>query len=97
MKPKWNPNRRELTVRDVVIKRYRQPAANQVRLLTEFQEIGWPERIHDPLPYDRHIDPKQRLRDTVYCLNTHHVTRDLIRFEMDGSGEGVLWKLRKCF
>jgi hypothetical protein len=94
MRPSWNPNRREVKVGDALIKRFRQPSANQERLIKEFHDLDWPERIVDPLPHNPRIDPKRRLRDTVHCLNIHQVTKDLLHFGMDGTGEGVLWEVR---
>ncbi|MHB0958236.1 MAG: hypothetical protein ACYC0X_12220 [Pirellulaceae bacterium] len=93
-KPRWNPVRRELWVGDSLIKRYRQPAPNQEPVLAAFEEEGWPQRIDDPLSPNWDIDPKRRLRDTVAGLNSSHKTKDLIVFEPDGTGEGVLWELQ---
>lgn len=92
-KPKWNPIRRELWLGGSLIKQFRQPAGNQEKVLAAFEEEGWPERIDDPLSPNREIEPKKRLRDTVNALNGSHKTKDLIVFEADGTGEGVLWGL----
>jgi hypothetical protein len=92
MKPVWNPIRREVTLNGAVIKRFRRPAQNQIRLLEAFQEDGWPEFIDDPLPPEGDIAPKHRLRGTVYHLNKNHITKGLIRFHTDGTGQGVLWE-----
>ena len=93
LKPIWNPARRELWLGDFLIKRYRQRPGNQERILAVFQEEGWPEKVDDPLPFVRGIDAKKRLRDTVRTLNASHVTKNILRFEMDGTGQGVLWQL----
>jgi hypothetical protein len=95
LKPQWNPNRRELTVDGNVIKRFRQRRGNQERLVIGLHEASWPEHIDDPLPYDPRIDPKRRLRDTVHSLNIRQHTKGVLRFEMDGTGEGILWEVRK--
>jgi hypothetical protein len=80
-------------VGDSLIKQFRQPAGNQETVLAAFEEEGWPERIDDPLSPNREIEPRKRLRDTVNALNGSHKTKDLIVFEADGTGEGVLWEL----
>jgi hypothetical protein len=33
------------------------PAGNQELMLSAFQEEGWPEHIHDPLPGNHLTDP----------------------------------------
>lgn len=97
LKPHWDADRRELTVTGKLIKRFRRPSENQERLLTVFEEEGWGVKILDPLPFEPISDPKHRLRDTVYHLNKHHITKDIIRFHTDGTGEVVLWELRHMF
>lgn len=93
MKPTWNSARRELCLGDKLIKRYRQRPGNQERILAAFQEDGWPEKVDDPLPFLPDSQAKKRLRDTVHSLNSNHATNNILRFEMDGTGEGVLWQL----
>jgi hypothetical protein len=88
-RPRWDSQRRELHFRGQVVKRYRQPAKNQERILQEFQEAEWPDRIDDPLPGDSN-DPHQRLADAIRGLNDN----DAIRFERDGTGEGILWRAK---
>jgi hypothetical protein len=61
-----------------------------VRILKAFQEEGWPVRIDDPLPFQKGIDSKSRLRDTVKALNR---SQQVLRFHLDGTGEGVRWEL----
>jgi len=89
--PYWDSRLRELRLGRVLVKRFRQPSANQERILAAFQEEGWPERIDDPLPPDPEHDPKERLRATVKALNRNQQHR-LIRFQSDGRGQGVLWE-----
>ena len=91
-KPTWDSSLRELRVGELVIKRFRQPAWNQVSVLASFQELRWPRRIDDPLTGDSGIEPKRRLRDTVFALNRSHVTAKVLVFEADGTGTGVIWK-----
>lgn len=86
--PVWDRDRRELSFKGKVVKRFRQPAPNQQPILDAFQEEGWPPRIDDPLPVTRGGDRRQRLADAVRGLNA----MDFIRFELDGTTEGVLWK-----
>jgi hypothetical protein len=90
--PIWDPDLRELRVGELVVKRYRQPAWNQVTVLASFQELRWPRRIDDPLTGNSGIEPKRRLRDTIFALNRNHVTVNVLVFEADGTGTGIIWK-----
>jgi hypothetical protein len=92
VKPKWDPERQELRVGDVIVKQFKVPAANQERILAAFEEDGWPIRIDDPLPPASEQDSKRRLHDTINSLNRNQ-KQSLIRFLGDGSGQGVLWQL----
>ena len=92
--PTWESDLRELRVGKLVIKRFRKPAGNQVTVLASFQELRWCRRIDDPLPGNAGYDPKRRLRDTVFALNRNHVTDNVLVFEADGTGTGVIWKWR---
>ena len=91
-KPTWDPDLRELRVGEVVIKRFRQPARNQVTVLASFQELGWPRRIDDPLTGNCEMEPKRRLRDTVFALNRNHLSAWVLVFEADGTGTGIIWR-----
>ncbi len=89
-KPCWDAERRQLRVSEHVVKYFRWPAPNQERVLAAFEEDGWTTRIDDPLfPADGQ-EPKERLHDTIKCLNRRQKVR-LIRFRGDGTGEGVVW------
>jgi hypothetical protein len=88
--PTWDGHRRELWFGDILVKRFRQPAKNQETILAAFQEEGWPPRIDDPLSGDNLSDAKDRLHESVRRLNVQQ--HPLIRFESDGTGEGILWK-----
>lgn len=90
-KPSWDMERRQLTFRGKVVKRFRWPAPNQETILSVFSEEGWPLKIADPLSQEKGLDPKRRLGDTIKCLNRNQFSR-LIRFRGDGTGEGVLWE-----
>lgn len=88
--PRWDPNRRELWLDGMLVKRFRQPAPNQEKILSAFQEEGWPPSIDDPLSQNPEQNPKRRLNQTIRNLNRFHQT-SLIRFGGDGTGECVMW------
>lgn len=93
-KPHWDAMRRELRIADVVVKRFRVPARNQELILRAFEEENWPPHIDDPLPVSETISPQTRLHDAINRLNRHQTNR-LIRFQGNGRGTGISWKLRK--
>lgn len=90
--PRWDRDRQELRLGESIVKRFKSPAANQLAILTVFEEEGWPPRIDDPLPPRPDQDPKRRLHDTINSLNRNRKL-PLIRFFGDGSGQGVRWEL----
>jgi hypothetical protein len=90
-KPHWDAQRRELRYRGLVVKRFHKPAPNQELILTSFQELGWPQRIDDPLPPQGEIVPSIRLHDTLGRLN-RTLQKPLLHFGSDGTGQGVVWK-----
>jgi hypothetical protein len=92
LKPHWDARRRELTVAGSLIKRYRVPARNQETILSVFEEEGWAEHIHDPLPATLDIDAPTRLHDAINRLNRSQIN-PLVRFHGDGKGTGVFWEL----
>jgi hypothetical protein len=92
--PTWDADLRELRVGKLVIKRFRQPAENQVTVLASFQELLWSRRIDDPLTGNSDCERKRRLRDTVFGLNRNHLTPNVLVFEADGTGTGIIWKWR---
>jgi hypothetical protein len=92
--PTWQADLGELRVGELVVKRFRQPAGNQVTVLASFQELHWPRRIDDPLTGNSEVEPKRRLRDTVFALNRNHVTANALIFEADGTGTGIIWRWR---
>ena len=90
--PIWDRGRHELYLADFLVKRFRWPAKNQETVLAAFEEERWPtEGVDDPLPPHPDNDPKQRLRDTIKCLNRYQKNR-FIRFRGDGTGERVIWE-----
>jgi len=76
-----------------IVKRFRWAAANQECVLRAFEDLGWPERIENPLPSDQKVVPKVRLHDTIKCLNRKQES-PLLRFRGDGTGLGVIWEPR---
>ncbi len=91
--PRWDPLARELWVGDLLVKRFRQPADNQERVLAALEEEGWARRIDDPLPGDGCIDRHDRLRETIRSLNARQLHK-LIVFKRDGTGNGLTWEFR---
>lgn len=83
--PVWNLTMRELRIAHSIVKRFLTRADNQIRILNELQEHGWPSHIDDPLPPNGSTEPKRRLHDTINKLNQHQVNR-LIQFRGDGTG-----------
>ena len=92
IKPVWNKGRRELCFGGVVVKRFRQPAKNQLSVLESFQELRWPAHIDNPLTGGDSVDARDRLHDTIRRLN-NHIGR-VIHFMSDGLGQGITWELR---
>jgi hypothetical protein len=89
--PYWDGEDRTLYFGDQVVKEYRVLSPNQETVLSAFQEEGWPHYIDDPLPPLGDQNPKQRLRDTIRCLNDNQ-RNHLIRFRGDGTGERIRWE-----
>jgi hypothetical protein len=89
--PFYDRDQRELWARGQLVKRYRQRAPDQETILLAFQELGWPRRIDDPLTRHPGKDSTERLGGVVARLN-HHQKKPLIRFERDGTGEGIIWR-----
>jgi hypothetical protein len=94
LKPRWNVIRRELSLAGLIVKRFRVPARNQETILSVFEEEGWAEHIHDPLPATQDIDAPTRLHDAINRLNKCQINA-LVRFHGDGKGTGVFWELRQ--
>jgi hypothetical protein len=90
-KPRWNATRRELSLGGLIVKRFRVPARNQETILSVFEEEGWAEHIHDPLPKTHDIDAPTRLHDAINRLNRCQIN-PLLRFHGDGKGTGVFWE-----
>ena len=92
IKPRWDGIRRELSLAGLIVKRFRVPARNQETILSVFEEEGWVEHIHDPLPSTLDIDAPTRLHDAINRLNRSQIN-PLLRFHGDGKGTGIFWEL----
>jgi hypothetical protein len=89
--PRWDHESRVLYLGGQVVKRFKRPSPNQDRVLSAFEEEGWPNRIYDPLPPKDEVVTKNRLHATIKWLNLNQETR-LLRFRGDGTGECVCWE-----
>ena len=92
VRPYWDADDRTLYMGQQVVKEYRVRSPNQEAVLSAFEEEQWPHYIDDPLSPVGDQNPKQRLRDTIKCLNANQ-RNHLIRFRGDGTGERVRWEL----
>lgn len=90
--PTWNDDTRELYWGNLLVKRFRKPAENQVEILAAFEKEGWPRVIPDPLGGKGDAVAAKRLGDTIFALNKGLEIPGIIRFERDGTGEGVRWE-----
>ncbi|HCS55351.1 hypothetical protein [Rubinisphaera sp.] len=86
--PTWNRDRGELWYQGVKVRSVANvlTAKLVVTILDVFEEVGWAERIDDPLTAGP--DP-ERLRSAIKSLNkglTH------LRFLADGTGIGIRWE-----
>ena len=79
----------------LIVKRFRVPARNQETILSVFEEEGWAEHIHDPLPVNHDIDAPTRLHDAINRLNRCQIN-PVLRFHGDGKGTGVFWDLSQA-
>ncbi len=93
--PYWNRARHEVYVGEILVKRFKWPAQNQETVLDALEEENWPDMgIYDPLSPHAEKDPKQRLRDTIKCLNRYQ-EHAFLRFRGDGTGERVIWEFTR--
>jgi len=90
-RPSWDSGSNELRVGHQVVKKFKQPSAVQKLILQDFEELGWPCSIDDPLPPNGRTRPKTRLHDAIIRLNRHQKSR-LIRFAGDGTGTEICWE-----
>ena len=92
--PKWDCDRQELRVGNILVKQFKVPALNQERILAAFEEECWPIHIDDPLPPHPEQDSKRRLHDTIISLNRNQ-KYPLIHFSGNGNGQGIRWELSR--
>ena len=90
-RPHYDRELRVLSLGGKVVKRFREPAANQELVLAAFEELGWPERIDDPIPPHDGVDPRECLHSTIERLNRNQFCNG-IKFSGDGTGKGVSWE-----
>jgi hypothetical protein len=97
--PVWNADAGELQYGGET-KTYANPAENQRRILSAFQEAGWPTAIDDPTPPRPRIEVGRfgkkikdgRLNQTIRSLN---VSIPFLRFAGTGNGQGIRWEPRE--
>ncbi len=94
LKPSWDRLNGRLRLGIRVIKRVRsiRQAKNVVLILDSFEDLGWPERVDDPLPSHPDIDRVERLYEAVKSLNDR---LKLIRFSTVGAG--ICWNRQDCY
>lgn len=86
--PHYDADQRELWLGDQLVKRFRQPAPNQERVLSAFRELDWPRVIDSPFK-DNEVE---KFRESIRSLNDYQQA-GRIEFYMVGTGESVGWKL----
>lgn len=89
--PRWDGQAGELHYRERLVKRFRNAASNQRRILEEFQRRRWPGELADPLPADPEVNRKQRLHDTIKNLNRGQLELCL-RFYVADAGHSAGWR-----
>ena len=83
-----------LRVGPLIVKHFLQPADTQIAILNAFEEIEWrDERIDDPLPFNKDLDPKEHLKFAIKNLNRHQKT-PLIHFRAENSGQAIAFEMR---
>jgi hypothetical protein len=90
--PSYQPTDRTFAWGEHLLKRFRQPAANQELILISAEEQQWPDWFDDPLPRKIGQNPKIILHDTIKDLNRRQ-NESLVHFKGDGSGRRVGWEL----
>lgn len=84
-KPRWDADLRVLTWNNKRVGDYARLALNQEKILSAFEEEGWPIRIDDPLPPGR---LRQTLKDLQKKFKDAPIT-----FRADGTGKGIRWTI----
>jgi hypothetical protein len=94
-RPKYVREDRVLLWQGRPVKRFpKQPAHNQVLVLTAWEEQDFRSPLLDPLPRRSGVDPRTRFHDTIKALNRNQVN-PLLRFRGNGTGEGAIWEPRE--
>lgn len=94
--PKWNRDLRELRFKGKVIREIQSTsvAKHVVSILDAFELENWPDRIDNPLPFQKGRTAKgdsETLRGAIKTLN---ISLSQIRFYADGKRMGVIWRKR---
>jgi hypothetical protein len=91
--PRYDRDTRSFAWGCHVLKNFRQPSANQEKILLVAEELSWASWFDDPLPGLPNGGSKERLHDAIKnlnrCQNPH-----LVKFRGNGTGESVGWELR---
>ena len=82
-KPSWDPLARTLTFQGEVIKKFKNPAENQVLLVEAFEKAEWQEAINSPFKLS------STLTETIRELNRKACA---IKFAANGDGKTCGWK-----
>ncbi|MBI2824771.1 MAG: hypothetical protein HYX69_08800 [Planctomycetia bacterium] len=89
--PKWDRDRAELRVGNLVVRQYKVPSADQEIILAAFEEEHWPRRVDNPLPVQADPSPLRRLQDAVEALNGRQ-KHPLLQFLAEEDAAGVRWQ-----
>jgi hypothetical protein len=84
-KPRWDRNTRQLWYGDAICTQFKRAAPRQELVFEAFEEMGWPERIDDPLP-------QSKLANTIKDIQDR-LRQCPINFERDGQ-KGIVWRKR---
>lgn len=76
--PHWDADQSELSYRGLVVRRLRPIAKGPRNILSAFEEEGWPARID--------------VGELTRAVRTLNEKLTPLRFERDGSGDGVRWR-----
>jgi len=86
--PRWDAQRHQLWVDNMVVKSIRPIASNVFAVLEAFEKGRWADRIANPLPQSPAGNDWTRLHDTIRSLNDSLIR---IAFHADGTGNGITW------
>src|SRR5262245_56171918 len=86
--PRWDEASRTLWLGELLLKEFRDPTESQVTVLAEFERLGWPRRVEDPLPKTSGTNRKKRLQETVKNLK-RSLKGTPLHFRMDGTAHGI--------